>query len=307
MSLLPFRKAAPAPGTDAVRDLMRGHLIEVMPHTATKIDDFRALLPAGTRVYVAHIAGTAIEDMVAIARRLRRDGFAVMPHIPARVVPDRTTLDGWLHRYAHEAGVDEALVLGGGPPEPAGPFDSSMQLVETGFFDRLSFKRLHVAGHPEGNRDIDRDGSTRLAAEAALWKQRFAERTDADMAMITQFAFEARPVLDWARRLEAAGVTLPIHVGLAGPTKLQTLLKFAIACGVEPSINVLKKRAADLTKLAVPFEPTEVLGDLAAARAAGEAGRVKGVHLLPLGGIRASADYVRGLLQAEPAGRAARA
>ena len=307
MSLLPFRKAPPARGTDAMRDLMRGFSIEVMPRTAAKIEDFRALLPAGMRVYVAHIDGTAIDDMVAAARRLRGDGFAVMPHIPARIVPDRTTLDGWLHRYAHEADVDEALILGGGAPEPAGAFDSSMQLLETGFFDRLGFKRLHVAGHPEGNRDIDRDGSTRLVDEAALWKKRFAERTDADMAMVTQFAFEAEPVLDWARRLEAAGVTLPIHVGLAGPTKLQTLLKFAIACGVGPTMNVLKKRAADLTKLAVPFEPTEVLGDLATARAAGEAGRIAGVHLFPLGGIRASADYATGLLDAAPVARAARA
>ncbi len=307
MSLLPFRKARPGPDPDAMRDLARGFSIEVMPRTAAKIEDFRALLPAGTRVYVAHIDGTTIDDMVAAARRLRADGFAVMPHIPARIVPDRTTLDGWLHRYAHEAGVDEALVLGGGAREPAGDFDNSMQLLETGFFDRLGFKRLHVAGHPEGNRDIDRDGSTRLVDEAALWKQGFAERTDAAMAMVTQFAFEAGPVLGWARRLEAAGVTLPIHVGLAGPTKLQTLLKFAIACGVGPSLDVLKKRAVDLTKLAMPFEPTEVLRDLAAARAAGEAGRVEGVHLFPLGGIRASAEYARLLLQGEPAGREARA
>ena len=296
MSLLPFKKkTAAARPAGATRDLVRGFSIEVMPRTAAKIEAFRAILPEGTRVYVAHIEGTPIEDMVATAARIRAEGFPVMPHVPARIVPDRAALDDWLRRYA-DAGVDEALVLAGGPPEPLGAFDSSMQLLETGLFDAHGIKRLHVAGHPEGNRDIDADGSTRLVDEAALWKQRFAERTDARMAMATQFAFDAKPVLDWARRLEAAGVALPIHVGVAGPTKLQTLIKFAVACGVGPSLNVLRKRAMDLTKLAVPFEPTEVLDDLAAARAAGEAGRIAGVHFFPLGGIVPTADYARHLL-----------
>ena len=307
MSLLPFkRKTAPAGPTDAMRDLLRGFSIEVMPRTAAKIEDFRSILPAGTRVYVAHIEGTPISEMLETAARIRAEGFPVMPHVPARIVPDKMTLEAWLRDYAG-AGIDEALVLAGGPPEPLGSFDSSMQLLETGLFDKLGFKRLHVAGHPEGNRDIDRDGGSRLVDEAATWKQRFSERTDAEMAMATQFAFDAAPVLDWARRLEAAGVTLPIHVGLAGPTKLQTLIKFAVACGVGPSLGVLKKRAADLTKLAMPFEPTDVLRDLAQAHAAGRAGRIAGIHLFPLGGIRPSAEYATTLLGAAEAGRTAQA
>ena len=282
----PFCKKPERPRGD-VASLLQGYSIEVMPRTAAKIDDFRALLPQGTRVYIAHIEGTDFADMLGTAKRLTEAGFPVMPHVPARLVPDRATLDTWLSRYASEAGVNQALVLAGGSQEPAGEFESSMQLLETGLFDKHGMGRLHVAGHPEGNRDIDFDGTTRLVDDAATWKQAFAERTGAEMAMVTQFVFEAQPVLDWIARLRAAGVGLPVHVGLAGPARLQTLLKFAVACGVGPSLSVLQKRAKDVTRLVAPFEPTDVLAQLARNRSSD----IAGVHIFPLGGIKAAADY----------------
>jgi methylenetetrahydrofolate reductase (NADPH) len=289
VSVLPFGRQNRL--SSAARAMLDGYSIEVMPRTAAKVEDFGALLPPGTRVYIAHIEGTPIEDMVATAKRLRDEGFEPMPHFPARIIPDRATFDDWLTRYRAEADVREALVLAGSPRSPLGDFHSAMQLLESGLFDVHGLKRLHVAGHPEGNKDIDPDGSTKLVDEAARWKADFARRTDADLAMVTQFAFDAKPVLAWARSMHAAGVDLPIHVGVAGPTKLNTLIKFAIACGVGPSLSVLKKRALDLTKLTVPFEPTQVLNDLGDGCGKGEGGLIAGIHLFPLGGIKASVAY----------------
>jgi methylenetetrahydrofolate reductase (NADPH) len=82
-----------------------------------------------------------------------------------------------------------------------------------------------------------------------------------------------------------------VHIGVAGPAKLQTLIKFAMACGVGPSFRVLQRRAADLTRLAAPFEPTEVLAELARHKAAHPDFAVEAVHFFPLGGIQATADY----------------
>lgn len=272
--------------------LLRGCSIEVMPRTAAKIDDFGSLLPAGTRIYIAHIHDTPIDDMVATARRLADAGFQPMPHVPARIIPDRATLETWARRYREEAGVTQALLLGGGVSEPAGELDSSMAMLETEIFDRLGYQRLHVAGHPEGNKDIDRDGGSRLVDAALRWKQAYAERTDAEMAIVTQFAFEARPVIAWAERLAEAGITLPIHVGVAGPTKLQTLIKFAMACGVGPSLGVLQKRALDLRKLLVPYEPTDLLGDLAAYKTKHPQSLIEQIHVFPLGGIQAGTEWM---------------
>ena len=292
MALLPFRRKQAAGGgagqpTD-ISGLLAGYSIEVMPRTAAKIDDFKALLPQGTRVYIAHIEGTPIEEMVETAARLSDDGFDVMPHFPARIIADARVLEDWIARYQGEAGVRQALLLAGGVKAPHGDFHCSMQLLETGGFDRAGFTRLHVAGHPEGNLDIDPDGSDATVMEALRWKQAFSERTDAQMAMATQFAFDAAPVLAWSRRLRDEGITLPVHLGIAGPAKLQTLIKFAIACGVGPSLKVLQKRAMDVTKLMMPYEPVEILSDLASAD---DLGLIEQIHVFPLGGIRASAEF----------------
>lgn len=273
-------------------DLLHGCSIEVMPRTAAKIQDFRSLLPVGTRIYIAHIAGTPIDEMVATARRLRQEGFAVMPHFPARSIADTAMLEDWIKRYRNEADVTEALLLGGGEPRPVGALDSSMQMMETGLFDRHGFKRLHIAGHPEGNRDIDRDGSTRLVDQALAWKQDFAARTDAAMAIVTQFAFDAKVVTDWAERIQGAGVTLPIHVGIAGPAKLKTLLQFALSCGVGPSLKVLQKRALDVTRLLAPYEPDEVVAGLAEHKTRHPESLIAQLHLFPLGGIAAAAEWL---------------
>ena len=290
MALFNFRRQDPAPAPAALEAFLNGYSIEVMPRTAEKVESFRDILPIGTRVYIAHIEGTPIEDMVATARRLNAEGYAVMPHFPARIIPDKATLADWIARYRGEADVKQALLLGGGVNTPAGDFDSSMQMLETGLFD--GFQRLHVAGHPEGNRDIDKDGGDGMVLRALKWKQAFADRSDAEMAIVTQFCFEAEPVIAWANRLAAEGIKLPIHIGIAGPAKLQTLIKFAIACGVGPSLRVLQKRAMDVTKLLLPYAPTEVLAALAAHKAATPGFGIEQVHFFPLGGIKTNAAYV---------------
>ena len=303
MALTSFlaRPERAVPADPQVSEFLNGFSIEVMPRTAAAIDDFRAILPTGTRIYVAHIEGTAIEDMVATARRLSSDGFRVMPHFPARIIKDKATLEDWVARYQGEAGIEDALILAGSPASPAGSFDSSMQLLESGEFDRAGFRHLHVAGHPEGNRDIDPDGSTHNVDAAMHWKSAFNERTDAEMALVTQFAFEAGPIIEWASGLRDAGIDLPVHVGIAGPAKLQTLIKFAIACGVGPSLKVLQRRARDVGKLLLPFEPDEVVKSLARHKATEPDSAISCLHLFPLGGIKTAATWARTRSTIEPA------
>ena len=294
MALFSFGKKKEATISEVnpeVEALLQDYSIEVMPRTAEKIDDFRDYLPKGTRVYIAHIEGTPIEDMVSTAKRIAGEGYTVMPHFPARIIKDESTLADWIARYQGEAGVDQALLLAGGVDKPHGDYHSSMQLMESGLFDKAGFTRLHCAGHPEGNKDIDADGSSKNVDEALRWKQMFSDRTDVKMALATQFAFEAKPIIEWANAVKTAGIDIPIHIGIAGPAKLQTLIKFAIACGVGPSLKVLQKRAMDVTKLLLPYEPTDVLTELAAHKAANPDFNITNVHFFPLGGIKTNAYW----------------
>ncbi|WP_152208716.1 methylenetetrahydrofolate reductase [Marinobacter changyiensis] len=289
-----FHKPASASTEDQTSSLLEnflsGYSIEVIPRTADKVETFRDLLPTGTRVYIAHIEGTPIEDMVRTARRLADEGFPAMPHFPARIIKDRAELAEWINRYQGEAGVEQALLLGGGLTTPAGEFEHSMQMLETGLFE--GFKNLHFAGHPESNRDIDPDGSDRMVMQSLKWKQDFSERTDARVALTTQFCFEAAPVIAWADRLASEGINLPIHIGVAGPAKLHTLIKYSLSCGVGPSMRVLQRRAKDVTKLMLPYEPTEFLTELAAHKERHPNFGIEQVHFFPLGGISVNANWV---------------
>ena len=295
MSLLNlfFSKEKNQKVSDNLKDFLTDFSIEVMPSTASKIENFKEILPQNTRVYIAHIEGVPIEEMVQTAKRISNEGFAVMPHFPARIIKNKSTLEEWIKTYQDEAGIDQALLLAGGATNPHGVFENSMQLVETELFNKYKFKNLYFAGHPEGNKDIDPDGSSRNVHDAVLWKQNYNERTDIKLALTTQFCFEANPVIRWANELKKNGVDIPIHIGVAGPAKLQTLIKFSIACGVGPSLKVLQKRAKDVTKLLLPFEPDIFLEELALHKKNNPSFNITNIHFFPLGGIKSTANWIK--------------
>ena len=279
-------------GNTHFHDFISGYSIEVIPRSAAKIESFAEVLPKDTRVYIAHIQNEDIEAMIATAKRLNDEGFTVMPHIPARMIKNKAMLHDWISMYQNEAGVDEALLLAGGSTKPIGSLDSSIQLIESGLFDKAGFKRLHIAGHPEGCKDIDPDGGIKNVSEALSWKQEFSKRTDASMAIVTQFCFEADVVKQWAENIKKDGIDIPIHIGIAGPAKLQTLLKFSIECGIGASMKVLTKRAKDLTKLLLPYEPTKILQDLSDYKSKDPNLNIEKVHFFPIGGIKKTVDWV---------------
>ena len=279
-------------GKTHINDFISGYSIEVIPRSAAKIESFAAVLPKNTRVYIAHIQNEEIEAMIATAKRLHDEGFTVMPHIPARMIKNKAMLHDWISMYQNEAGVDEALLLAGGSTKPIGSLDSSIQLIESGLFDKAGFKRLHIAGHPEGCKDIDPDGGIKNVSEALSWKQEYSKRTDASMAIATQFCFEADVVKHWADNIKKDGIDIPIHIGIAGPAKLQTLLKFSVECGIGASMKVLTKRAKDLTKLLLPYEPTKILQDLSEYKSKDPQLNIEKVHFFPIGGIKKTVDWV---------------
>jgi methylenetetrahydrofolate reductase (NADPH) len=277
----------------SINKFLDGYSIEVTPNAAAKIDNFSDVLPNNTRIYIAHIEGTPIEDMVKTAKKITDEGFVPMPHFPARIIENENVLSEWINQYANEANVEEALVIAGGANKPYGNFDSSIQLIETGIFDKANFKRIHVAGHPEGNKDIDSDKSNKNVNKALSWKNEFAKRTDAKIAIATQFCFDSNTVIKWANDIHAMGIDLPIHIGIAGPAKLQTLLRYSIECGVGASIKILQKRALDLTKLLIPYEPTTIISELAEYKDNHNDFKIEQVHFFPLGGTKTTAKWAK--------------
>lgn len=105
------------------------------------------------------------------------------------------------------------------------------------------------------------------------------------------FALSLGPVIEWADRMASIGVDIPIHIGVAGPAKLQTMIKFSMACGVGASLRVLKRRAKDVTKLLLPFKPDQFLTELAEHKSLNPDFLITNVHFFPLGGIKTNANW----------------
>ena len=279
--------------SEAIKNFLDGFSVEVTPKAASKIENFEDYIPSGTLVYIAHIEGTPIEEMVETAKKINDQGFCAMPHFPARIIKDKNVLEDWISRYKNEANVSNALLIAGGANKPYGEYDSSIQLIESELFDKADFNNLHIAGHPEGSMDIDPDGSTTNVDQALSWKNEFSKRTDANMAITTQFSFDASSVINWANSIKEAGIDIPVHIGIAGPAKLQTLLRYSIECGVGASIKIIQKRAKDLTKLLLPYKPTNIITELATYKANNPSFNIEKVHFFPLGGIKQVSDFVK--------------
>ena len=118
MSILNFSSNNVSEINPALEAFLKNFSIEVMPRTASKIENFKELLPQNTRVYVAHIEGTPINEMIDTAKRLTDEGYNVMPHFPARIIESKEVLVNWIDRYKNEAGVKDALLLAGGVNQP---------------------------------------------------------------------------------------------------------------------------------------------------------------------------------------------
>ena len=164
--------------------------------------------------------------------------MVAIPHIVARNIPSHAVLDDMLARLAGEAGVDRAHVVGGDRDNPAGEFDSALQLLETGLFAKYGINRIALACYPEGHPRI----SDEVLEQARIDKMRAAAEQGLQVWMVSQFAFEAPPIIALARRMRAQGIDVPYRVGIAGPASHATLLKYAMLCGVGTSLRALRER-----------------------------------------------------------------
>jgi methylenetetrahydrofolate reductase (NADPH) len=274
--------------------LLRGFSIEIPPRDRRGIAAAADHLAAGTDVYLPWVPGETYHRAVAAAQTLRRAGLNPVPHVAARHLASFTQLADFLARLAGEAAARQALVIGGDRDRPVGPFESSLQLLETGLFARHGVVRLGFAAYPEGNPKV-----ARAALDRALDAKLARVRADGiDAYLVSQFCFEAEPILALLRRLRGAGIAAPLRVGLAGPASLTTLMKFALRCGVGNSVRALALRGASIARLLTEADPGPVIDGLAPA-IANEPGPnspglgVEGIHFFAFGGLTRTVDWVR--------------
>ncbi len=274
--------------TAQITDFMSTCTLEITPGGAAKIDDFKAILRDGQIVYVTFLPGSDFRDTVTTVKRLKDDGMRPVPHFAARSIPTKAFFEENLKMLTEETGVEEALLIGGGVDNPVGEFTESMQIIRLGLFEKYGIKHLGIAGHPEGSPDIAQGDVDRALAE----KHAYSKDSPIDFYIATQFCFEAQPIIEWDKSIQAQGNELPIHIGIPGLATIKTLLKHAQACGIGNSMRFLTKQAANIAKLMTVSEPDKLVRDLAAYKATDPNCGISQCHLYPLGGLKKSAAWL---------------
>lgn len=280
---------------EQIISFVKGYSIEITPKEALKIERFSDYLESHTPVYVTSLPGSDFSDTLATCKRLAKEGMTPVPHFTARRFKNRTDLERMLAIATEEAGVNQVLALAGADKQAAGEFLDTISMLETGLFEKYDIQSIGIAGHPEGNPDIEK---SRLKTHKKQ-KIRFSEVTDIDMYMVTQFVFEAQPIIDWIERIREEGNLLPVRAGIPGIASLKALISHAKACGIGASKTMLIKQAKNIHKLLSLQEPNKLIRDLAAYASKTPEANIAGCHLYPLGGFEPTVQWRRAIAQGQ--------
>ena len=197
-------------------------------------------LPALKDVYVTMLPGGEYKDTAEQAAKLVKKGLNPIPHFPARSIENDNQLKAYVS-ICKDVGVKQVLVIGGSR-EPIGSFDSSIQILETGYFEQM---KVGIAGHPEGSPDI---------SDSKLEKAMKDKKPYADY-IVTQWLLDSQKIIDFISKQ-----TIPVHVGITGPLKITSLIKFANIVGAKNSLNFLKSNFSKALDLMKPKDPNDLIG-----------------------------------------------
>jgi methylenetetrahydrofolate reductase (NADPH) len=284
---MPVSAARASP--DLARDIaafVGGFSIEATRPTPSDIATLAQTAPTGTAVYLSAIPSRPHRDLIEAAAKVRAAGLEPVPHLAARNFASVSDLDDMLSELATQARVRRILMIAGDRDEPAGKFRSAIEVIETGLLPSRGIEEIGIAGYPDGHPRITPEALDRALAA----KIEAAAQTGLAVHIVTQFAFSAEPILFWMRRLRNLGIDHPVRIGLAGPTNLATLLRYAQRCGVKASTQGLARQAGLAKHLFGNAAPDAIVGALARACSERQLGDVA-LHLFSFGGAGATARW----------------
>ena len=269
------------------RNMVDGYSLEMTAKELNGLREAAPLIRPKTQVAVTFLPGEEMEQRVEAAKLVRELGLEPIVHLSARRLTSKEELDGYLARITGEAGVKRVFLIAGDPPEPEGPFEDSLQVIESGLLEKHGIAIAGVGGHPEGHPNVSK-------ADLWVWMEKkiaaLRERGIVPL-VVTQFAFDDDAIVDWVGEMRQRGIDVPVRLGVPGPAGIKRLLGFAARCGVGASASVMKKYGASVTNLLGTAGPDKLVNSLDKKLNDGEHGRVR-LHLYPFGALKASAEWV---------------
>ena len=273
----------------------RDFSIEATRPSASEIAQLDEIFPLGTSVYVTAIPKAALDETVTAAAALRRAGLEPVIHIAARRLTSTDMLQDFLRRLTGEAGGRRLLVIGG-DVDAAGPYADALALIQKGELRRYGIEEIGIGAYPEGHPRIP---TARL--EASL-DEKIASATAQGLRVniATQFAFSGEHIIAWLKQLRSSGIKNRVGIGLAGPTSVPALIRFAKRCGVSTSLRGLASGMA--TSLVGNVGPDRIIEMLSGSQH--ELGEAH-LHYFSFGGVVQTARYACDVAQAGAGQKAA--
>ena len=279
--------------TDDQRAVLR-RLVSTAKYELIPLDAILAkaeALPEGAAVTVTASPSHGIEATFELAEKLAARGHDVTPHLSAHMIRDREHLQELLDR-ARAASITKAFVVGGDARDK-GEFHDGVMLLKA--IDELGhpFTEIGVPSYPEGHPDIADD----VLLAALKEKQKIAT------SMTTQMCFNPSALSAWLTRMRAAGVTLPVHLGVPGVAELTKLMAISARIGVADSARYLKKNKSMVGHLmrGGSFGPDAFLEALAPTLVDRNA-QVQALHVFTFNQVANTADWQRRMLNGELTG-----
>ena len=273
-----------------VKKFLSSYSIETTPNVYNKYEGFSNFLSKNHNVYITYLPDENANNVIDTAKKLKLEGYEVIPHLPARTIIDQVELEKYIGELANESGCSKILIIGGGGNQ-AGSISSTMDVLKSDLLSKFNYKHVGVAGHPEGSPDI----SSKNLDIAIKEKNNFAKNVDFKMYIATQFFFEAKSLIDWEKHLDSLGNNLPIHAGIPGPASIKTLINYARSCGIGNSLRFISKQAFNLTKLATLSTPDKLIYDLANYIHTNNSSNLQNIHFYAFGGMKKTADWLNEL------------
>src|ERR1700677_3309650 len=273
-----------------IRAFMAACSFEATRPDAEDAATLKQFLNPGVQIYISAVPHRPVAESIASARAIRLAGLEPVAHIAAR---DFATLGDCavaLERLSGEAGVNTIMLIGGDADRPAGDLTCAQDIIDSGLLTKNGIGAIGLAGYPEVHPRI---GGDELEA-ALVTKLASAQSQGLAVHIVTQFSFDAKPIILWIDWLRARGIHLPVKVGLVGPASMSTWLSYARRCGVKASASALASRTGLINHLFKAISPDPIILQLAELAAQRKIADVS-AHMFSFGGIAASARWLHGV------------
>ena len=281
----------PTPATEAesrraLIEALKRPRYEILPLDGV-VDDVVAHVPRGIKLTVTASPSKGLDATLELVERLSAAGYAVAPHVSARLVRDTGHLERLVRRLRSE-GLDDIFVIAGDTSEPAGQFEGAAALLSAMGELRERFAEVGISGYPESHHVI----SDETTIEAMFEKEPMATY------IVSQICFEADVIVTWVRRVRDRGTLLPIWIGVPGTVSNRKLLQISRRIGLGESARFLRAHGGWVRRLALPrvYTPTALVRQLAPS-IADPVARVAGFHIYTFNELERTEEWRRQLIE----------